>query len=86
MSAKINKIELAVNFLLSEEQKKLLNTIINVSTQSSSISGGNKNKSSVQVRENVLKRVVKVKEEEEEEEEYDLDIEEDKIPVKRLLR
>ena len=86
MSAKINKIELALNFLLNEDQKKLLNTIINVSTQSSSISGGNKNKSSVQVRENVLKRVVKVKEEEEEEEEYDLDIEEDKIPVKRLLR
>ena len=74
MATKINNIDLAINFLLTDEQKKTLNTIIKASEQSSVV----EKKKSV-----VVKKVVS-KEESEEDEDEDEE-EEEVIPMKRLL-
>ena len=75
ISTKINKIEIAVNFLLSDEQKKTLNAMTNASTSSTAVKGKVVNK--------VVKKVVKKKESESESESFSSD---EEIPVRRLLR
>lgn len=73
---KINKIDIAVSFLLNEDQKKTLNTIINSSAES------NDKKNSYQSKEKVVKKIIN---KEEPDSGSDIDFEE-VIPTKRLLR
>ena len=84
MAAKINKIEIGLNFLLNDDQKKTLNTIVNA---------GISEKKPVRNIKKEDNEFVKKHDKEFNDKEFDninvdsdLDIEEESIPVKRLLR
>ena len=82
MASKINKIDIAISFLLSDDQKKTLNTIINSSAQEYNMSKNNEKKSNFQVKEKVVKKTIK----KESESDSGIDFDDEVIPVKRLLR